>query len=62
MPGARSRFKQLQMVNRQRLRDLVVLGYFTSEQGATKALRYLPVPGKFESDLPVKTWPYQTTI
>lgn len=45
-----------------RLRDLVVLGYFTSEQGATKELRYLPVPGKFESDLPVKTWPYQTTI
>lgn len=45
-----------------RLRDLVVLGYFMSEQGATKALRYLPVPGKFESDLPLKSWPYQTTI
>jgi hypothetical protein len=45
-----------------RLRDLVVLGYFMSEQGSTKELRYLPVPGKFEGKLDMKTWPYQTVI
>jgi len=45
-----------------RLRDMVVLGYFTSEAGSTKELRYLPVPGKFEANLDIKTWPYQTVI
>lgn len=45
-----------------RLRDLVVLAYFTSETGSLKELRYLPVPGKFESDLDIKSWPYQTVI
>lgn len=45
-----------------RLRDLVVLGYFMSEPGATKELRYLPVPGKFEPALSMQAWPYQTTI
>jgi gluconate 2-dehydrogenase gamma chain len=45
-----------------RLRDLVVLGYFMSEQGSTRELRYLPVPGKFEVNLDMKTWPYQTMI
>ena len=30
------------------LRDLTVLGYFTSEIGATQALNYVEVPGKFE--------------
>jgi hypothetical protein len=45
-----------------RLRDLVVLGYFSSEQGSTKELRYLPVPGKFESNVDIKSWPYQIVI
>jgi hypothetical protein len=30
------------------MKDLTVLGYFTSEQGATKAAEYLEVPGKYE--------------
>jgi len=30
------------------LRDLTVLGYFTSEIGATQALNYVEVPGRFE--------------
>ena len=30
------------------LRDLTVLGYFTSEIGATQALRYEEVPGRYE--------------
>jgi len=29
-------------------------GYFTSEIGATKALRYVAVPGKFDGSYPYK--------
>lgn len=36
------------------MKSLTVAGYFTSEIGATQALAYLPVPGKFEGDLPMK--------
>lgn len=43
-----------------RLRELTIAGYFTSEIGATKALAYLPIPGRFEGDVPLapgqKTW------
>jgi hypothetical protein len=34
-----------------RLKELVVLGYYTSEVGATQELVYLPVPGRFDGDL-----------
>ena len=37
-----------------RLRELTIAGYFTSEIGATKALEYLPIPGRFEGDLAIK--------
>ena len=30
------------------LRDLTVLGYFSSEIGATQALRYQETPGRFD--------------
>lgn len=36
------------------MKELTMLGYFTSEVGATKALRYLPVPGKYDGDVPYK--------
>jgi Gluconate 2-dehydrogenase subunit 3 len=36
------------------LKQLTLLGYFTSEAGATQALRYLPVPGRFTGCLPYK--------
>ncbi len=36
------------------IKELTLLGYFTSELGATKALRYNPIPGKYEGDLPYK--------
>ncbi|MEI6714987.1 MAG: gluconate 2-dehydrogenase subunit 3 family protein [Verrucomicrobiota bacterium] len=36
------------------MRQLTVAGYFTSEIGATKALEYLPIPGKFQGDVPLK--------
>ncbi len=36
------------------MKQLTVAGYFTSEIGATKALEYLPIPGRFEGDVPLK--------
>jgi len=36
------------------MKQLTLLGYFTSEVGQTKALRYVPVPGKFEGCIPYK--------
>ena len=43
-----------------RLKELTTTGYFTSEIGATKALAYLPVPGRFDGCMPIqpgqKTW------
>jgi hypothetical protein len=38
----------------RRLREFVVTGYFISEIGATQALEYLPVPGRFEGDVPMQ--------
>ena len=32
----------------QMLRDLTVLGYFSSEIGATQALRFVESPGRFD--------------
>jgi len=34
------------------MKQLTLLGYFTSEVGATKALRYVAVPGKYEGCIP----------
>lgn len=34
------------------LRDLTVLGYFTSEIGATQALNFVEVPGKYDPCIP----------
>lgn len=34
------------------LKELVILGYFTSEAGATGALRHLPIPGDYDGHLP----------
>lgn len=44
------------------LKELTMLGYFTSEVGATQVLQYLPVPGAYKGCIPVgeagngKTW------
>ena len=42
------------------LKQLTLLGYFTSEPGATQALRYLPVPGRYIGCVPyengTKAW------
>lgn len=34
------------------MRELTLLGFFTSEPGATKALRYVAIPGKYEGCTP----------
>lgn len=36
------------------LRELTIVGYFTSETGATKALDYVAIPGRFQGDVPMK--------
>ena len=35
-------------------KELTIWGYFTSEPGATKALRYIAVPGRYEGCVPYK--------
>jgi hypothetical protein len=43
-----------------RLHQLTMVGFFTSELGATKVLRYVPTPGKYEGCVPyekgAKSW------
>jgi len=36
------------------MKELTLLGYFTSEIGSTKARRYVETPGKFDGNLPYK--------
>jgi hypothetical protein len=36
------------------MKELTLLGYFTSEIGATKALRYVAVPGRYDGCVPYK--------
>jgi len=36
------------------LKELTLLGFFTSEPGATKALAYVKVPGRYEGSVPLK--------
>lgn len=36
------------------MKELTLLGYFTSEVGATQALEYIPVPGKYEGCIDLK--------
>ncbi|MEJ7692388.1 gluconate 2-dehydrogenase subunit 3 family protein [Daejeonella sp.] len=38
----------------QKINQLTLKGYFTSEIGATRALRYDPIPGNFRSIIPYK--------
>ncbi len=34
------------------MKELTLFGFFTSEVGATQALRYVPVPGRYEGCIP----------
>lgn len=35
------------------MKELVLLGYFTSEVGATRVLQYIPIPGDYHGCVPV---------
>ncbi len=51
-----SKNKKLEQPNHyfRMMKELTLLGFFTSEVGATQALRYLPVPGKYDGNVPYK--------
>lgn len=36
------------------MKELTLLGYFTSEIGATKALRFVDIPGRYDACIPYK--------
>jgi hypothetical protein len=36
------------------MKELTLLGFFTSEIGATKALKYVETPGSYNGNLPYK--------
>ena len=37
----------------KRLKELILIGYYTSAAGATRELRYELVPGQYDADLPI---------
>lgn len=49
------------------MKELTLLGFFTSEVGTTQILQYLPVPGRLQSCIPLreagngKTWAQETS-
>jgi len=49
------------------MKELTLLGFFTSQVGATQILQYLPVPGRLQGCIPVseagngKTWAVETS-
>ncbi|MDP6377709.1 MAG: gluconate 2-dehydrogenase subunit 3 family protein [Pseudomonadales bacterium] len=43
-------------------REAAVVGYFTSEVGATQALQFLPVPGRYDGAYPVSAGDVQFTF
>jgi hypothetical protein len=45
-----------------KMRDLVTIGYFTSEAGINGELAYVAVPGRWEGDVDTKTWNRQIQI
>lgn len=36
------------------MKQLTITGFFTSKPGSTKALRFMPVPGRYDGDFPYK--------
>jgi hypothetical protein len=38
----------------RQMKEITLLGYFTSEPGCTKALRYVETPGRFDGAMPYK--------
>ena len=66
--SAEQRTQALQHAEREdsaffaRIKQLTVVGYYTSEIGATQELRYNPTPGRYDGDYPLakvgRQWSY----
>lgn len=52
---AASPFDDLHRKTFRLVKSLIVFGYYTSEPGATKELKYLAVPGGFKGSVPLET-------
>lgn len=56
----KSPFKQTQRADFKKLKQLICFGYYTSQEGASKELRYVAVPGGYKGSIPYKnteaTW------
>ncbi len=52
LEAARDGFSEQDQADFKLLKQLVVFGYFTSEAGATQALRFDPYPGGFKGSVP----------
>lgn len=50
MPDAKKKYRPFFTI----LKDLTLTGYFTSEIGATQALEYVAVPGRYDGCVPLK--------
>ncbi|EWH11398.1 hypothetical protein DS2_04465 [Catenovulum agarivorans DS-2] len=49
---ARNGFNQVDRANLKFIKNLTVFGFCTSEEGALKFLKYLPVPGGYQGSVP----------
>jgi hypothetical protein len=59
-PAGPARKAQLETPFFRTMKELTLIGYYTSEPGATKELRHVPVPGRYEGCVPFtkigRTW------
>jgi hypothetical protein len=46
-------FEEKKLVGYDSLKSMILFAFFTSEEGMTKALRYVPVPGGYRGDIPL---------
>lgn len=51
---AQKEFESLPLHFYTMIKQLTLLGFFTSETGMTKTLRYVAVPGRYDGDVPYK--------
>jgi hypothetical protein len=54
MPELINAIRKMILITFGMMKQLTVWGYFTSEVGATKALRYVAVPTRYEGCIPYK--------
>ena len=52
--NAQAKGEEASLLYFKMLKELTLLGYFTSEIGATQALRYIETPGRYDGCMPYK--------